>query len=76
MYCEKHDEVDYWACPHCLDEANAKVEKLRQAVEKWKQQIEQIIRWGNAFLGEKFDEKMQKNLLAICDQVLADTEEK
>jgi hypothetical protein len=32
MYCEKHDEVDYWACPHCLDEANAKVEKLRKPV--------------------------------------------
>ena len=28
MYCEKHDEVDYWACPHCLDDANAKVESL------------------------------------------------
>ncbi len=32
MYCEKHDEVDYWACPHCLDEANAKMEKLREFV--------------------------------------------
>ena len=28
MFCEKHREVDYWACPHCLDEANAKIEDL------------------------------------------------
>ena len=34
MHCEKHDYVDYWACPHCLDEANAKVEKLEKGIRK------------------------------------------
>jgi len=55
---------------------NVKVEKLRKALKEWKRQIEQVISWGNAFLGEKFDQKMQENLLAICKQALADTEDK
>jgi len=59
-----------------LTTTNDKVKKLREALEEWKRQIEQVIRWGNAFLGEKFDLKMQNNLLAICDKALADAEDK
>jgi len=29
MYCGKHEEVDYWACPHCLDEAKQEIERLK-----------------------------------------------
>ncbi len=38
MFCEKHDEVDYWACPLCMDEVNTEIEEMqrynRRAAEK------------------------------------------
>lgn len=49
---------------------------MKIALEEWKRQIEKVISWGNAFLGEKFDEKMQRNLLRQCEHALTAAEGK